>query len=264
MRNSEEVRLELLAILGTDTVPVGARQISRTLQSKGYTVSESTVSRMLRQLDTEGLTLAIGAHGRTLSPEGHRRLSRKQTSIEVDRLIRQAVDVHTAGDLVDLLTARRAVEVESARSAALQFSPDGVARLRQLVAGHEAQLRAGDYSYQIAMDFHRAVAATSRNRVLIALTDVILGPQTDRLEALLNVIVDAHQAEMSAIEEHTAIVDAIEAGKEEAAARLMSDHLLHLVQEAQTYASEDKRELFQRLLAWSDAEFQRSFRREMS
>jgi len=100
--------------------------------------------------------------------------------------------------------------------------------------------------------------------VLIALTDVILGPQTDRLEALLNVIVDAHQAEMSAIEEHTAIVDAIEAGKEEAAARLMSDHLLHLVQEAQTYASEDKRELFQRLLAWSDAEFQRSFRREMS
>lgn len=262
MRNPTEIRNELLAILGAEATPVGARHISKLLQSKGHAVSESTVSRLLRNLDAEGVTIAVGAHGRMLSAEGRRDLSRKRTSIEVDRLIRQAVDVHTAGDLVDLLTARRAVEVESARSAALQYSPDGVARLRELVAAHEKQLRASDYSYQIAMDFHRAVAAASRNRVLIALTDVILGPQTDRLEALLNVIVDAHQAEMSAIDEHAAVVDAIEAGDEEAAARLMSDHLLHLILEAQNYASDDKRELFQRLLAWSDAELKRTRTRE--
>lgn len=264
MRNPAEIRDELLAILGAETTPVGARNISKILQSKGHPVSESTVSRLLRELDAKGITVAIGAHGRMLSAEGKRRLANRHTSIGVDRLIRQAVDVQTAGDLVDLLTARRAVEVESARSAALQFSPEGVKRLRRLVATHDQQLRAGDYSYQVAMDFHREVAATSGNRVLIALTDVILGPQTDRLEALLNVIVGAHQVEMSAIDEHSAIVDAIEAGDEESAARLMSDHLLHLISEAQTYASDDKRELFERLLAWSDAEPQRGIRRGVS
>lgn len=252
MRNPEALRLEVLALVGADGGPVGARQISRMLQAKGMSVSESTISRVMRRLDEDGLTVTVGTHGRMLSKEGNRYLSTRQASRGLDKLVREAVDVRTIADLIDLFAARCAVETESARSAAVRSSPEHVERLRSLIVEHEAELAADNLFYRTPMEFHRAIAAASENRVLIALTDIILGPQQDRLEVALSVIVDAHQKAEPAIDEHTAIVDAIEAGQEEAAAALMSEHLHRLIREVETYASDDKHSLFQRLLAWTD------------
>jgi DNA-binding FadR family transcriptional regulator len=243
----------LLAVVAAAGHPVGARQATDALREHGFVVSESTVSRLLRQLDADGLTSPLDGKGRVLTDEGRRRdgALRSDQVPGHDRIPPMpTLDIATLQDLLDLLNARRAVEREAAREAATRASEADVANLERLLETHRGRLGQGEIPRDDALEFHRTIGRASGNRVLRMMTDLVLNRRLDRIESVLDVIVGSHHSEALSLDEHEEIVGAIRARQSEQAEVAMQHHLDRLIQEVQATVDTGHAEIYERLLVW--------------
>jgi len=112
----------------------------------------------------------------------------------------------------DALEVRRALEVEAARLAAAHRSPRDVATLRFLSAARRGAFASRDVEAMVSTDLalHRAVVATGRNALLLALYESLV----DAISATIRTNVT--QAELSATS-HDDLVEAIADGDPAAA-----------------------------------------------
>lgn len=232
----------LMRVLRDAVSPVGARHARISLLADGFDVSEATVSRMLRDFDSQGWTTSVGRKGRILTSQGRQHAAQTHEQEHVTRQVRQAIGVRTVQDLVNLLHARRTVERETAREAALSATKSDVAHLREIIAAHEdcvVHARPGRYA---SIEFHRAVAALAPNHFIRAMTELILTGRLERLGTILDFIVSSTteesktEAEYHAIvDEHRAIVDAIESGNAAEAESRMEQHMQQFIDRAERY-----------------------------
>jgi DNA-binding GntR family transcriptional regulator len=131
------------------------------------------------------------------------------------------VHVPTDQEVDELLDVRELLEVETARLAARAASAGQVARLRVICHEGEAAVESGDTERFVAVNnqFHDALAKIAGNAVLAELS-AILGRRARwyyRLVAPLR----GHES----CAEHVSMVDAIEAGDAERAAKFARDHV---------------------------------------
>jgi GntR family transcriptional regulator, transcriptional repressor for pyruvate dehydrogenase complex len=129
-----------------------------------------------------------------------------------------------AVSLDELLEARLFLEVQLAGLAAYQ--PDE-GTLTQLRASLETAAAAPDDAEVIAAtdaEIHRTIAAAAGNRMLQALTGWIF----EVLHPSLNKVVEPAVVQSAIMEQHEALVAAIEKGDPARAERAMKDHLLYL------------------------------------
>ena len=117
-----------------------------------------------------------------------------------------------AVSLQELLEARLLLEVPLAGQAAYRADADTVRRLRAaLAADDEAAL-------------HRIVAATAGNRMVQAFTDWVF----EVLQPSLMAVIGGAVVHSAVVEQHEALVAAIEKGDAPRAERAMKEHLLYL------------------------------------
>jgi GntR family transcriptional regulator, transcriptional repressor for pyruvate dehydrogenase complex len=127
--------------------------------------------------------------------------------------------------LDELLDARLLLEVPLAGLAAYQPDDQTIERLRSIV---EREAAAGpndsETFAQSDMEIHRTLAAAAGNRMIQALTDWIFEVlQPSLLEVLQPAIVQS-----AVLEQHAALLNAVERGDPVRAERAMKDHLLYL------------------------------------
>ena len=122
-----------------------------------------------------------------------------------------------------LLAVRALLETESARLAATHATPAEIAQLREICRQGVAALKSDDLASMVAAnaDLHAAVAQFSGNRVLVELAS-----QVDRRVRWYYTPIARTRGEQS-WQEHAALIDAIEAGDSERAAKVMHDHTEH-------------------------------------
>ena len=127
--------------------------------------------------------------------------------------------------LQELVDARLLLEVPLAGRAAYKADAETVARLREAVYA-ESAAPPDDYEALSAADaeIHRIVAAAADNRMLEALTGWVFEVVQPSLSELLREAV-VHSA---VVEQHEALLTAIEKGDPARAERAMKDHLLYL------------------------------------
>jgi GntR family transcriptional regulator, transcriptional repressor for pyruvate dehydrogenase complex len=130
----------------------------------------------------------------------------------------------SAGSIFDLMEARQLLECRSAALSAERADGEQIRSLKaamQKVAGTEK-----DYSIFLAADigFHTAVADASGNVVLCELTKLVLEKVVAHHNELKTVLLPPAYREVS-IRTAERVVEAIEAGDGEAAARWMAAHL---------------------------------------
>jgi DNA-binding FadR family transcriptional regulator len=117
-----------------------------------------------------------------------------------------------AVSLPELLEARLLLEVPLAGHAAHRADADTIERMRAaLAAGDEAEL-------------HRIVAATAGNRMVQAFTDWVF----EVLQPSLMEVIGEAVVESALVEQHEALIAAIEKGDAPRAERAMKEHLLYL------------------------------------
>lgn len=244
-------QLALLSAIQASNGPIGTREARRFLSARGLDLSESTISRRLRDLDDQGLTIQLGGKGRILTEVGEKVVAEAIRTNEQEELLRRASKVDTVDDVLNLLRARRAVEPEATREAAGRATAADIETLRTLVTQHDHELSRGNQVPRaLALDFHRKVSGLSKNPLLQATLHMVLGNSFDRLEAALDVVLQAHHAGQHSVHEHSRIVDAISQGDGAKAERLMRDHLSRLVDEIEEFIAAGNGDIFNRLLTW--------------
>ena len=153
------------------------------------------------------------------------RLVREES--ESSAALLQSIRPSTLGELLELLVARRAIEREIARLAALNATEADLVRIRAALEAQERALASGSLAIPEDIRFHHAVAAACGNRVLRSALVLMR-----RDESLAYLTVRLRRLRRSRIAaEHYPIVDAIAARDPEAAERAMLGHVDHLAED---------------------------------
>jgi len=126
-----------------------------------------------------------------------------------------------------VFAVRRILEAGMTRAFMQQVKPAHIKALKAHIAQETAAIQRGDVAARTALlgDFHVRMAHLMGNDVLAAL----LGDLISRCALITLMYQSSIEAEHSH-DEHTAIVQAIEAGNEALALQRMDEHLLHVEQ----------------------------------
>lgn len=193
---SERIYLALRQeIMRCEIVP-GTTLDAASIASR-YEVSKTPVRDAMQKLAADGLVTILPRSGYRVAP-----------------ITFQAVH--------DILDMRAAIGPHAARQAARYATPAEIALLRQLVGEYAAPMDIGTMQ-QVARRFHIAIARCSRNKRVVALSESLF----DELERLLRFAIDFTVKTGEHSDEHTALVDAIEAGDGERAAAIEAAHIKH-------------------------------------
>jgi len=127
------------------------------------------------------------------------------------------------GQVQEAYIIRIALERESVRRAAETISADAVQRLRDIIDLHALSVKRGRFEDAIDHDdaFHRVIAEVNGYSMLWRVVDITKA-QMDRCRLLS---LPSPGAGETTIEQHSAIVDALEAHDPEAAERAIKEHL---------------------------------------
>ncbi|WP_084175001.1 GntR family transcriptional regulator [Afifella pfennigii] len=175
----------------------GDRLDEQTL-ARRFSVSRTPVREALRQLASSGLLEIRRNHGAT-----------------VKRL--------TVAELIEMFQVMAEFEGLSARLCARRAMPDEIAEMRRFNEACDERANAGDHHgfYAANNRLHEVIYAASGNN--------FLAEECRKLRNRINVyrrhITFQPRRMQNSVVEHARIVDAIEAGDEEAAHRLMRQHV---------------------------------------
>src|SRR3989475_2081764 len=177
-------------------------------------VSRPTVRAGLRTLAALGVVRSRRGSG-TYIPEGPPTLGSEALSFLA------ALHKFTADDVYE---ARRILEVGAAGLAAERATPDQLATLADEVAGLFASLNERHAFLVHDINFHRGVAAASRNPIVASLVEMVSALYYERRRMTAARAVDRDLRD--AADAHRQIYQAIRARDVERARRAMHDHLI--------------------------------------
>ncbi|KLU58856.1 putative L-lactate dehydrogenase operon regulatory protein [Peptococcaceae bacterium CEB3] len=232
----EKYYFEILSILEEKTQPFGSGLLSQLLREKGYGLSEATVGRVLSSMDRQGLTKKLNFQGRTITDKGRSRL--EQMRGQYRRLADGNRFVETLGsrkkeDLLDVLVARKAIEREVARLAAVNASEEDIRRMKGILREQQEYSEEQKLSAEHDTKFHKLLGEAAGNKVLAVAMDVI------RHDAQLSPILEYIRCQVGGklVVDHAEIVKAIEAHDPDRAEQAMIHHVQGLIDDVGKYWS---------------------------
>lgn len=133
-----------------------------------------------------------------------------------------------AGDVDphDIIVARKLIEPEIARCAALGISEDEKQRMREIIESFRAEAENNKYSEDTDRDFHMCIARASGNQLYIAMSEMIWKAMRQRLWShILARTVTAEDNLKPHFSEHYEIASAILSGDSDRAYSYMKEHM---------------------------------------
>jgi GntR family L-lactate dehydrogenase operon transcriptional regulator len=235
LNDKEKLEHDILSIIGeSDGRPMGCGSVSIKMQSFGYSFSEATIGRILRDLDMAGLTEKAGFRGRKLSSVGSERLCHlagKERRLKQGEELLAAVQGHTREQLLEVLIARRAIESELAYLAAQNAKPEEVHILHAALARQRHMLDFHEGAAAEDVAFHNIIVSMAGNRVLAAAVNLIR--QDTQLSPVLEHI-RLHVRSLVYVD-HEKIVEAIKNRDSDKARAAMVKHINNLISDVEKY-----------------------------
>lgn len=131
----------------------------------------------------------------------------------------------SADEARQVFAVRRMIEIEMTRNFVRHATNAQIKALKEHVAQEKAAVQNNDVPGRTDLlgDFHVRMAELMGNQVLAQLLDELISRC-----ALINLMYQSSHAAQHSVEEHAEILKAIAARDEDAAARLMDEHLRHV------------------------------------
>ncbi len=212
-RLGDQLYGQILERIASGALPEGARLPSENQICRDFGVSRPTVREALMRLQADGLVTTRPGSGtfvRRRPPEGLTRLAR----------------VTDVPGLLRALEVRIGLEAQGAALAARRRTPEDLRALREALAALRASMAAGEVAAPADYAFHCAVAAASGNDLFLALLEALAGPIRATMSVALGLTrAGSRERALRVVEEHAAILEAIEAQDPEAASLAMAHHL---------------------------------------
>lgn len=219
VRPREQVENQIRAAILSGEFAQGDRLPSETQLAESFRVSRATVREALRSLAESGLIKKVpgAAGGSFVEYVDHHALSKLLSDRMSSILDLGSVRHDEVASFRDLL------EVPCARLASANRTDDDLRELREVIDREKATTVDDPVVPHLNAEFHSAVAAATKNRVLAAFVSAL-----HRVAHPLAFIdTDAAVGER-AVRHHIEIYAAIEAQDESAAAKIMKKHLDYL------------------------------------
>jgi len=234
LTDKEVVEYECLRLLTNIQNPMGAVTLSLLLKKRGLDVSGATVGRLLSGFDHEGLTTKHGFQGRILTNAGIKRyteLKSKRLLAEVSSRFYKSVDAESKDNLIEVLVARRGIERETARLAAIRATEEDINTLRKVYETQVKDNTDGILAADSDVLFHQTLAKASKNKVLAAAYDFIW--QNGRFSPVMEYIRSAVGGVIAV--DHGKILDALLKHNPDEAEKCMTAHIDSLINDVQKY-----------------------------
>lgn len=212
---SDQIEERLLAEVQSGTAQPGDLLPSERELMARYQVGRPAIREAMQNLQRMGLIeIRHGERPRVAQPSMERAIGQMGETM-------RHVLAHSASSLEHLKQARATFEMEMARIAARDRTPDQVARIRAVLDEMKATRPTSPDFLVLDGRFHLEIARVSANPIFVALSEALFS----WLANFHAHLVRSPGHESVTIAEHDAILAAIEAGSPELAAQLMSDHL---------------------------------------
>jgi DNA-binding FadR family transcriptional regulator len=197
---------------------VGAKLPSERDLVEALGVSRSSVREALRSLEAMGIIESQGGSGR----ESGSTISGRSTEA-LGTLLRLHVALAEIA-LDDLVDVRVQLERQSAAGAATKSSTRDIATLRELIELQRGSRSSVEFN-ELDAEFHVMIARASGNKLSATLMQALREAVKAEMVRAFAAMDDWHAVADQLISEHSAIVDAIEAGKAARAANLVEAHI---------------------------------------
>ncbi|MFZ5634758.1 MAG: FCD domain-containing protein [Bacillota bacterium] len=235
----EKQEYEILSILEERAGPVGCGLLSQLLEARGLAVSEATVGRVLTEMDRKDLTRKVGFQGRVITDQGRQRLEqirRVQHRMTYGNKFIDTLESRKKEDLIDILVARRAIERELARLAAIHATDAEIRLMESVLREQEEHTAQRQMTAEQDVKFHRLIAVAAKNKVLAAAQDLIR--HDGQLTPILEYIRTKVGSKLAV--GHGRILKAIRERDPAGAEQAMIDHIESLIDDVHKYWSSVK------------------------
>lgn len=236
------MQLLALQLLVDAEGPVGALSLTSTFRSAGIDVAEATAGRFLRHLDELGYTQSLGKRGRIVTKGGEARLAELVLTGNLaahGARVTAAIESTDIDELIDLLHVRRAVEAEAAGLVALRATDEELDQIEKAAATH-VNCVGHSHRLELSDNFHVLMSKYSHNRMLRAMTEMLLDPVHDPLAKLLDRISDDFGEVLNMALDHQAIARAVRKRDAALTEKLMREHIDKLIEIATRYRNRQK------------------------
>ena len=216
----------ILRLVAGSNEPMGCGVLREKLLPAGVNCSTATIGRYLKELDYREYTIQQSNMGRIITPGGRAYLRNMEEKLErtiIQTELSKAVTVKEYGELIDLLDARKALETEAARLAALNATEADMERLILSVTEHKDTVQHNEDPTDVALDFHAVVAEISHNRFINSILTMLIYEEK-KIESKMEFLVTRERGRIY-VKEHEKIAKAILARDADLAAKLMSEHI---------------------------------------
>jgi GntR family L-lactate dehydrogenase operon transcriptional regulator len=232
----------VLHLLSVSREPLGAGTIREALSGNGMEMSEASAGRLLRDLDSRGITERVGYLGRILTPKGEVRLdelvSEREKLVSTGAFL-EAVKSREKEMLLEILVARRAIERELASLAAECRTENDIASLRAILDRQNELLSKGEPMASTDPEFHHEVARISGNKVLQSAIEIIR--KSGEGASFFEYIRTRVGSKVGS--DHEPVFQAIAAGDPDAAAAAMARHMDNIIRDVSKYWKDHVKEL---------------------
>lgn len=230
----KEQEVAILQILSRETKPMGSGQLRKLLLEKGFQISEATVGRVLSEMDQKNLTRKSGYQGRLISENGRHVLDKIDNINKQNKYGSRFLSILSSKspeDLIDMLVARRAIERELARLAALNATDAEIQLMETVLRKQEELALKNEMTAEQDVRFHKLVAMAAKNKVLAAALDLIR--QGGQLAPVLEFIRKEVRGTLAV--EHAQILRAIINRDPGEAERAMVNHIESIIADVEKY-----------------------------
>lgn len=179
-----------------------------------FEVSRNSVRESIKALELIGILRAKSGSGTYVS----------EHALSKIRQIRTTESMGDDDSIIEIMEARILIEPGLARLAVGKATQDDIRKLRDLLALCRARFEEKAYDFELGFLFHSTLFELSGNKILIGLFDSMKDQLIAVRRRIYMKIVD-EKAVRKELDEHSAIVDLIEAHKGAEAESLMRKHL---------------------------------------
>lgn len=225
-KSKEEIMFySLLSEINKQTEPIGSWTLYERLNNMGITCGTATVGRYLKMLDGRGYTVCKGNQGRVITDEGAvylELMSQNLARAEIHDDASVGLRVNEFTDLIDLIHARKTLEVAMIREAVDNATPEEITGLRKSVSSYYRLVSENKNHDAPAFNFHAILAEMSHNKYYKALLELLIFEE-QQIEERMDKLVTRDRGRVYVIQ-HDDIASAVEASNAELAQSLMAEH----------------------------------------
>lgn len=220
----------LIKIISSKDSSIGSWALKADLDERGVYCSTATIGRYLKMLDSNGFTVRKSNQGRLLTEKAVTWLANIDQQIARAKLRKEtsrAFEVNEYFEFIDLLRARKAIEVEAVRAAVACASSKEIAKLRSSINKHYRYVAENRDPVDPALEFHSIIAEISHNKFIKTMLNILVFEEK-QIESAMESLITRERGGIYVLE-HDEIARALEDRNEQLAVKLMEKHMEEII-----------------------------------